>query len=95
MQPWTAVKMRAEGLKRGVPDLVLPIPRHPYHGLFLEMKSPGKYPTSEQRWWRDALSARGYCWQCCWSGNDAIQVVTSYLGIDRDGRNLLVEAQAS
>ena len=31
-------KMKKEGLKRGVADVCLPVPRGPYHGLFFEMK---------------------------------------------------------
>jgi len=88
MQPWTVAKAKAEGLRAGVPDLVLPVPRHPYHGLFLEMKAPGKYPTSEQRWWRDALQAHAYCWQLCRSGSAGIDTLCTYLGIDRAGRRL-------
>src|SRR4051812_28710500 len=32
----TAANLVAEGVKRGVPDLVLPVPVAPYHGLFIE-----------------------------------------------------------
>lgn len=80
------MKMKAEGLKAGVPDLVLPVARFPYHGLFLEMKAPGKYPSSEQKWWRDALQARAYRWQLCRSGTAGITTICAYLGIDRAGK---------
>ena len=34
----TATKLKAEGVKAGVPDLCLPVPRGGYHGMYLEMK---------------------------------------------------------
>src|SRR5699024_826416 len=33
-----ARKLKAEGVQRGVPDLCLPVPRGPYHGLYIELK---------------------------------------------------------
>lgn len=35
----TAVKLKAEGLKRGIPDLCLPVARGGYHALYVEMKA--------------------------------------------------------
>jgi hypothetical protein len=37
----TAGKLKAEGVKDGVPDTMLPVPRHMWAGLFIEMKRPG------------------------------------------------------
>src|SRR5699024_10256580 len=36
-----ARKLKAEGVQRGVPDLCLPVPRGPYHGLYIELKRAG------------------------------------------------------
>jgi len=36
----TAWKMKLEGARPGVPDLFLPAPRAPWHGLYLELKRP-------------------------------------------------------
>lgn len=34
----TAVKLKAEGVKKGVPDLHLPVARGGFHSLYIEMK---------------------------------------------------------
>ena len=34
-----AARMKRQGVKAGVPDLMLPVARGGYHGLFLEMKA--------------------------------------------------------
>lgn len=58
------------GLKAGVPDLFLPVPRdktkaHPaYHGMFIELKIGRNVPTGEQERWLRLLREQGYytCW---------------------------------
>ena len=54
-----AAKLKAEGVKPGVPDLCLPVRRGEYSGLYIEMKAkwhgikrPQRpEPSEEQRWW--------------------------------------------
>ena len=33
-----AVRFKAQGVKAGVPDICLPVPRGKYHGLYIELK---------------------------------------------------------
>lgn len=58
----TAQKLEAMGLRAGVPDLVIPEPRYPYHGFYLEMKrNDGKSDTTDaQKIWLDYLEGKGY-----------------------------------
>lgn len=40
--PATAGRLKAEGVKRGVPDIFWPVTTRTYAGLFIEMKRPKK-----------------------------------------------------
>lgn len=55
-----AGKLKAEGVKRGVPDLCLPVPRSVWHGLYVELKRVGGKPDERQLEWRAQLRAQGY-----------------------------------
>jgi len=48
------------GLRAGVPDLFLPVARHGYHGLFIELKCGDNKPTEPQAEWLKKLKAEGY-----------------------------------
>jgi len=45
----TARRLKAEGVKAGVPDICLPVPRGGYHGLYIEMKAGKKQAYSVSR----------------------------------------------
>lgn len=74
----TARKMKAEGLKSGVPDLFLPVPLGGYHGLYIEMKYGKNKPTAKQADWLDFLASVGYCTVVCWSSIEAIESIVDY-----------------
>jgi len=76
----TGKMLKAEGLKPGVPDLCLPVARHGYHGLYLEMKSKKGRVRPEQRWWLDALTEQGYLAVVCKGFAQGVDVITEYLG---------------
>jgi hypothetical protein len=57
----TAKKLKAEGLRKGYPDIGLDVARGGYHGLRIELKRLRKSETSkEQRMWHDRLGQQGY-----------------------------------
>lgn len=70
---------KREGRKAGVPDVCLPVAREPFHGLFLELKVPGKYPTPEQRLWHDRLRSQGYRVEVVRSVEEGMNVLLDYL----------------
>jgi hypothetical protein len=80
-----ANRLKAEGMKAGVPDLCLPYPVHhlhfTYHGLFIEMKSKdtkGRV-SKEQKPWLEYLESVGYKVAVAWSADEAIQIIEDYL----------------
>lgn len=75
----TGVHLRQQGMKKGVPDLFLPVARGEFHGLFIEMKSKNGRPTAEQKWWLDRLRQQGYRAEVCYGCDEAIQVLEDYL----------------
>jgi hypothetical protein len=77
-----AVKLKAEGLRAGVPDLCLPVARRGFHALFVEMKVGSNTPSPEQIKFIDALSDGGYCALVCWGSDEAIAAISEYLGIE-------------
>ncbi|MFA5378473.1 MAG: VRR-NUC domain-containing protein [Dehalococcoidia bacterium] len=75
-----AGKLKAAGVKRGVPDLCLPVPSYGWHGLYIEMKVEGRRPTRDQKKWLKHLSEAGYFTAVCYGADEAITVLKRYLG---------------
>lgn len=87
-------KMKVEGLKSGVPDIMLPVKKlingkfeySPaittilYSGLFIEMKSAKGVVSEEQEDYIDFLTKQGYKCEVCYSWTSARDVITNYLG---------------
>jgi hypothetical protein len=74
-----AYRMKREGVKSGVPDLLLPVPRFPYHGLFIEMKRTKNFKVSdEQKQWCSDLHAQGYRVEVCLGAQEAIRCAEDY-----------------
>ncbi len=75
----TGAKLKAEGVKAGVPDLFLPVPSGPFYGLFIEMKIPGNRVSREQAQWLRQLSASGYRAEVCYGWEAAAKVLSNHL----------------
>lgn len=75
-----AGRLRAEGVKAGVPDLCLPVARGKYHGLYIELKRQRGGRASEfQSAWLTALSAQGYKAALCCGWESAAETIIEYL----------------
>lgn len=71
-----------QGVKKGVPDMFIPIPRGKFHGLFIELKRLKKYVISEeQEWWIEKLNKQGYLAKFCFGSQDAIRTIENYLAL--------------
>lgn len=80
--PVTAARMKAEGVRAGVPDLCLSCPRGGFHALYIEMKVGRNRPSPEQQEWAALLRAEGYRVETCYGWQAAAQVIADYLGIE-------------
>lgn len=80
-----ARKLKAEGLREGVPDLCLPVPSDDkmagiYNGLYIEMKRRrGGVSSPMQTWWRQGLTLMGYRAELCHGAEEAIDVLKSHV----------------
>ena len=76
----TAVALKKQGVKRGVPDMCLPVSRGGYHGLYIELKrQKGGTVSDEQREWIAALNTQGYKAIICHGAEEAIEQIRGYL----------------
>lgn len=77
-----AMKLKAEGVKSGIPDICLPVARNGYHSLYIEMKrKKGGQARQGQREWLNALNKEGFMAVICKGSEAAIEVIENYLGI--------------
>lgn len=77
----TATKLKAEGVKSGVPDIFLAYPSINYHGLFIEMKSAKGKVSDNQKEWIAGLFQNGYMCAVCYSFDEAKKIIEEYLQI--------------
>lgn len=79
--PVTAARLKCEGVRRGVPDICLPVARGGYHGLYIELKRrKGGTVSVDQKRWLQALSTEGYAAIVCRGWAEAAAVIERYIG---------------
>ena len=75
-----AANLKAEGVKRHVPDIFLPVSRGAFHGLFIELKKPGKHHVDDgQRAFIEELHRLGYGAKVCVGWEEARDMILTYL----------------
>ena len=74
-----AAKLRREGVKAGIPDIFLLVPKNGFHGLAIELKANGKHPTKAQKEWLERLVKNGYLAVVCHGFEDARDMILDYL----------------
>ncbi len=84
-QKGQAGKMKAEGVRQGIPDLFLSVPRGGHHGLYIEMKRRTKKPRPEQFTMLATLNEQGYMAIWCDSAELAMGEITEYLSPSDSG----------
>jgi hypothetical protein len=77
-----AIKLKGQGVKAGVPDLVLPMARGGYFGLYLEFKATAPNDaavSASQHAWIRRLNDQGYLAIVCRGHFDAMEQIRAYL----------------
>ncbi len=83
-----AVNLKRTGVKAGIPDVTLPVPRGKWHGLYIELKKTSLRPkmtrsrggvSDVQMEWIVRLRKQGYAVQVCYGAEEAIATVLRYL----------------
>lgn len=77
--PAVAAKMKAEGVKPGVPDYLLPVARGGFHGLALELKTATGSASREQKQWISDFREQGYRAEVCKGWEQAFNTIKEYL----------------
>lgn len=73
-------RLKAEGMRAGVPDICLPVARGSYNSLYIELKARKNKPTEAQEKWIAALNAAGNLAVVCWGWEAAKKTIETYLG---------------
>lgn len=76
-----AARLKAEGVRAGVPDLCIPVARGGYHSLYIEMKAAGGRPTDAQVRWIRRLQDEGMCAYVCVGAGNAIELIRRYMDL--------------
>lgn len=76
----TGAKLNAQGLRKGILDLWLPVPnKEGFCGLVIEVKQPGGYTSPNQKNWLAFLERMGWKTAVCKSFTECVDATTSYL----------------
>lgn len=78
--PSEAARLKAEGVRAGVPDIVLPTARGGYFGLYIEMKTEEGRLSASQAEYIPKLEAQNYAVIVCRSFDEAKNTIERYLG---------------
>ena len=72
-------RLKAEGLKAGVPDVCLPTAHGGYIGLYIEMKVKPNKPTEQQKQWLRDLRGAGHFTAVCYTWEEAKNLIEEYI----------------
>lgn len=80
-----AALLKRTGVKPGVHDLFLPLPRHGMHGCWIEMKRlKGSDISDDQITWQKLMRERNYRADICLGHTQAIHCLLSYFDPEWD-----------
>ena len=72
-------KLKRMGMRAGVPDLVIPLARGGWFGLYIEMKYGKNKTTPAQDSWLELLSRNHYKCHVCYGADAAMKAINDYI----------------
>lgn len=77
----TIQALKRQGMRPGVPDLCVPVPKGGYGALYIEMKAGGSRnkPTEAQIAWIAKLRRSGNAAYVCYGAENAIACIEHYM----------------
>lgn len=78
----TAGQLKAEGVKPGMPDYLMPVRRGEHVGLAIELKTATGRPSPEQRQWLAHLQAQGWHAVIARGWEQAWDAVRDYMALE-------------
>lgn len=71
--------LKSMGMKKGFPDICLPVPKKHYGALYIELKTKNGRVSDEQKEWIQLLKELGNMAVICRSYEEAISTIEVYL----------------
>ena len=71
--------LKRAGVRKGIPDICVPVACSGYHALYIEMKIKPNRPSPEQIELLEHLNAAGNYARLCWSADEAIEILNKYV----------------
>ncbi len=74
-----AGRFKAMGTRAGFADLVLLLPRHGFHALFIEMKTAKGTQSESQKTFQKSVTEAGYDYRICRGFEEFTAIIAEYL----------------
>lgn len=74
-------RLKAKGVKSGVPDCLIFEPCNGFNGLSIELKIKPNKPTANQKEWLKRLKKHNWITEVCYTFEDAKEIIDNYLTI--------------
>lgn len=79
-KPLEAIRLKREGVKAGMTDLMLLVPRGGFHGFCLELKrADGGVVSAAQKKMHGLLAEQGYLVKICSGADEAYAALEQYV----------------
>jgi hypothetical protein len=77
--PQAGRRLKAKGVKSGVPDCLIFTPSEHFKGLALELKIKPNKPTANQKKWLKTLELFGWCVGVAYDFDEAKEIIDKYV----------------